>query len=211
MLRPEPMGLRIRQVKPDFWRDSTVGAMSDTTRLVYIGLWMEADDTGWLRLDVTTIAADLYPYSHRVTRERRVREAIEALVEARRIEVHPCGHALIRTLTRHQRLSAPEKRVQTSVREHERCLPTTPAGTRGDPRVAPGPVTGLDPSVEGPGTRGDPRGPAGIRGAPTRNGTGREREGTERGVQGGSAPRSLPIRINDDGSFEVTSTAEGPH
>jgi hypothetical protein len=187
------MGLRIRQVKPDFWRDSTVGAMPDTTRLVYIGLWMEADDAGWLRLDVTSIAADLYPYATRAVRERRVSDAVTALVVAGRMEVLACGHAVIRTLIRHQRLSAPEKRVQTVAREHERCL------------------TGASAPAMPDDTRGDPRGPADARGFPSRNGTEREGNGTERGVQGGSAPRSLPIRINDDGRFEVSPSAEATH
>lgn len=126
--------MRIRQVKPEFWRDPVVAEMDDTTRLVYIGLWMEADDSGTLRTDTVQIAMDLYPLTPRDARERTVLESVAVLVAARRVVVMDCGrHAAIPTLTEHQRLSAPEKRVLTIAREHEaECIP---AETRGDPRA----------------------------------------------------------------------------
>jgi hypothetical protein len=41
--------VRIRQVKPAFWADSRLAELPERTRLFYIGLWMIADDAGWLR------------------------------------------------------------------------------------------------------------------------------------------------------------------
>jgi hypothetical protein len=127
--------MRIRQVKPDFWRDERLGDLSDTARLVYIGLWMEADDAGWFRENTTEIAAELFPFQSRATRERKVTAALEGLLALGRIVSHPCGHSFIPRMTEHQRFSSPDKRVYTVARQHEKCAtPVTPAGTRGSPR-----------------------------------------------------------------------------
>ncbi len=172
------MSLRIRQVKPDYWRDQRLADLSDTDRLVYIGLWMEADDAGWLRLNVTEIGADLYPLTARTTREKRIAGAVDELVTNGRVEVFECGHALVPNLVRHQRFASLDKRVHTVQRAHQACLAT--------------PV---------------PQEPAVTRTFPARSGKeGRVKE-REGGVSGGSAPHSMPIKINDDGSFAVTTLA----
>lgn len=127
--------MRIRQVKPEFWRDEHLGDLSDTARLVYIGLWMQADDGGWFRENVTEIAADLFPFCSRATRERKVSTSLSVLLSLGRIVSHPCGHTFIPKMTEHQRFAAPEKRVYTFARQHEKCpAEVIPAGTRGSPR-----------------------------------------------------------------------------
>ena len=134
------MSLRIRQVKPDYWRDDRLATLTDTERLVYIGLWMVADDAGWFRESVTGIATDLFPYLSRPARERRVSGALATLKALGRIESHPCGHSHIPHLTDHQRLASSDKQVRTSLREHERCpSPVTPAGPAGSCRQFPMP------------------------------------------------------------------------
>lgn len=143
------MSLRIRQVKPDYWRDDVCATLTDTERLVYIGLWMEADDTGWFRESAVSIAADLFPFLPRSSRERKVAGALDTLRSLGRIVSHPCGHTYIPHLTTHQRLSAPEKQVKTTLREHEKCASTvTPAGTRGELQ---GPLHTPDTEREGKG------------------------------------------------------------
>ena len=52
--------MRIRQVKPAFWTDARIAALPAPARLFYIGLWMVADDAGWLRWDPSQIANELY-------------------------------------------------------------------------------------------------------------------------------------------------------
>lgn len=95
--------MRIRQVKPEFWRDELLASLSDSVRLFYIGLWQEADDAGWLRWSVPEIALDLYGYAPRTRRERWVTERAESLKQAGRIEFQECGHAYIPNLVRHQK------------------------------------------------------------------------------------------------------------
>ncbi len=96
--------MRIRQVKPDYWRDELVASLPDSVSRFYIGMWQVADDAGWLNWNVPEIALDLYGYQPRTRRERWVRERGEALAKIGRLHFHECGHAFLPTLTKHQRL-----------------------------------------------------------------------------------------------------------
>ena len=112
--------MRIRQVKPAFWSDATVAELSERTRLFYIGLWMIADDAGWLRWNAVEVARDLYGYEPRTKREKRVEAMFGELVDAKRVVLHGCGHAVIPTMPGHQRLAGATKQVQTVFNEHLR-------------------------------------------------------------------------------------------
>ncbi len=124
--------MRIRQVKPAFFQDARLSELSDSVRLFYIGLWLLADDAGWFKADVPEIGIALYGYRGRGPRERTVTAGLEALSEAQRIVVKPCGHGFIPTMADHQRLGGETKRVYTIKREHDDC-PRIPA----TPRVSP--------------------------------------------------------------------------
>jgi len=158
--------VRIRQVKPEFWRDTVIAGLTPLTRLTYIGLWMLADDGGWFRLDEPEIALELYGWEPRGRRERTVHTAVVTLVAKGRIEAFDCGHGFIPKFTEHQRFSVAAKRVYTFKKEHEAHLAApdgdTPAGSRDTPA----------------GSRDIPaRYGKGI-GTVTGNGTGKESKGT---------------------------------
>lgn len=173
--------MRIRQVKPDFFRDGRMADLPDSTRLVYIGLWMEADDTGWLRYDITEIAADLYPYHDRTLRETMLTSAIKALADADRLRVLGCGHAFIPTLVRHQRFASETKRVVTFQKEHETvCV----ADARGNPRP---PATVPDDPRTPAAIPEESRVVAGSRG-------GKERNGSERNGQVSAAAEPTVLK-----------------
>lgn len=152
--------MRIRQIKPSFWTDPIQKQLDAALRLLYIGLWMLADDAGWLRYDVAEIAASILPYDDVVMREALVSQAVERLAELGRIDVRPCGHAVIPTLSRHQRISE-AKRVFTVEREHLNGCRSAPAGFRGDDVIPAASLAGTgrdgterngserDPSAEG--------------------------------------------------------------
>ncbi len=142
--------------------------MPDSTRLIYIGLWMEADDMGCLRYDVTEIAADLYPYLDRVAREARLTLAVNELTIAGRLKVPGCGHAFIPTLVRHQRFAQETKRVVMYQKEHESGCSV--AGVRGDPRL---PATVPDGPEPSPTIPDESRVVAGSRYGKERKGEGR--------------------------------------
>lgn len=129
--------MRIRQVKPAFWSDVRIAGWPAPVRLFYVGLWMQADDAGWLRWDVPQIAFELYGFEPRTRRERNVTAWGEVLEAGGRIERHPCGHAFIPRMKDHQRLSISTKQVRTFQKEHEAChagRTRNPAGEHTEPR-----------------------------------------------------------------------------
>lgn len=137
--------MRIRQVKPAFWTDETLAPLIQLgdTALFYIGLWMQADDAGFIRWEPRRIAAELYPYEALESREAAVLMHKVALEGAGRLRVYKCGHALIPRLTEHQRLGGEDHRVYTFRNEHNKCrAPRVPAGPRQSPpgRVGEGRV-----------------------------------------------------------------------
>lgn len=53
---------RIRTVKPSFWTSQTLARVSHAARLVFIGLWNEADDEGRLADAPKRLAGALFPF-----------------------------------------------------------------------------------------------------------------------------------------------------
>ena len=130
--------MRIRQVKPEFWKDARLADLSEGARLFYIGTWQLCDDSGWMRFDVANIAAELYPFDGRAARERRVARHTEALAALGRIHLHDCGHAQVPKMPSHQHLAGSTRRVTTIADEHGLCA--RPATPRDSPRL-PAPVS----------------------------------------------------------------------
>ncbi|MEU3013399.1 hypothetical protein [Nocardia asteroides] len=52
--------MRIRSIRPEFWRSDDVSALSWDTRLVFIGLWSYVDDNGVGVDKLAAIVADLF-------------------------------------------------------------------------------------------------------------------------------------------------------
>ena len=61
--------MRIRTIKPDFFRDEKLCQQSHTARLLFVGLWILADKNGCLKNSPQRIAADLFPYEEFYTLE----------------------------------------------------------------------------------------------------------------------------------------------
>lgn len=53
--------MRIRTVKPEFWRSADTAELDMFTRLLFIGLWNFVDDNGVGEDDVSLIRSDLFP------------------------------------------------------------------------------------------------------------------------------------------------------
>lgn len=110
--------MRFRTVHPDFWTDKVLGKVSDTARLTYIGLWMLADDAGWLDWDVEQMSIQLFPWVDSRSRQKRMNEAVKTLIEAGRVSVEPCGHARIPKLAVYQKPGHPYYAIRD---EHKKC------------------------------------------------------------------------------------------
>ena len=72
--------MRGRYLMREYWTDSDLFTKLDAeTREFYVGLWMLADDDGWLPRDVPGIGAAIYQYLDRGPRERQVAEKLTRL------------------------------------------------------------------------------------------------------------------------------------
>jgi hypothetical protein len=83
--------MRGRYLMREFWSDSDLFLKLDAqTREVYMGLWMLADDDGWLPRDVPGIAAALFRYMDREPRERLVTESLSMLGRLGKVQSLRC-------------------------------------------------------------------------------------------------------------------------
>lgn len=55
--------MRIRTIKPEFWRHPVMGRLSNETKLVAICLLSIADDEGYFRADPALIRSDAFPFN----------------------------------------------------------------------------------------------------------------------------------------------------
>lgn len=169
--------MRIRSVKPEFWEDEDVALLPPLTRLTFIGLWNLADDRGYLRYSVVSVAAALYRYESKGKRERAVADAMKRLAETRMVEILECGrHARVPNLPKHQRLAGETRQVHTFEREHldiceaaqQAASESPPAHPRASPRKARNapPSRARDMVREGAATQRRGSGVGGAEGEP---------------------------------------------
>lgn len=118
--------MRGRYLMREYWEDSDLFLRLDAdTREFYQGLWMLADDAGWMPRDVPAIAAALYRFENRHERETTAVSRLARLRDLGKIVSHRCcievpavpryprpGNKSNVHLNEHQRHSAKSKRVQ---------------------------------------------------------------------------------------------------
>ncbi len=105
--------MRIRSIKPEFWRSDDITALSREHRLLFIGLWQYVDDNGVGLDDFRAISADLFALEDDQKEVRDyVREGLATLSRAlllARYEVDGRRYIFIRTWDSHQRIDRPGK------------------------------------------------------------------------------------------------------
>jgi len=74
--------MRIRTVKPEFWESESVGGVSRDARLLFIGLFNLADDSGRFRAASRFLASRLFPY------DTDAPGLLEAWIEELRVKKH---------------------------------------------------------------------------------------------------------------------------
>lgn len=107
--------MRIRSIKPEFWRSDDVAALDIEDRLLFIGLWSYVDDNGVGRDQVALVVADLFPHDMETdSRETvaRVSRGLASLSDAGLIHRFTSGkHKLLEIVawSKHQRIDRPAK------------------------------------------------------------------------------------------------------
>lgn len=105
--------MRIRSIKPEFWRSDDITGLSREDRLLFIGLWSYVDDNGVGIDDYRAIAADLFALEDDQKDIRDyVREGLATLSRGlliTRYEVGGKRYLHITKWKKHQRVDRPNK------------------------------------------------------------------------------------------------------
>ncbi|WP_334153017.1 hypothetical protein [Microbacterium sp.] len=107
--------MRIRSIKPEFWRSSDVSSLEIEDRLLFIGLWSYVDDNGVGLDKLAAIAADLFADDIAADASgtfARVSRGLARLSESGRIiryRVENVDYLEIVNWTKHQRIDKPGK------------------------------------------------------------------------------------------------------
>lgn len=139
----------------EYWSDSDLFLrLSADEREVYQGLWMLADDQGWLPRDIPAIAAAIYHYVDRAQREEWVRTVLDRLRDLSKVESFRCC-LFIAAVPRYPR---PGRKSDEHMKEHQ----THSKGDKGKQslpdRTSPVPS---NPNVAG-ARASEPRGPQSL-------------------------------------------------
>jgi hypothetical protein len=105
-------------IRPGYWTDADLHTrLSAEVREFYIGLWMEADDAGFVDWDPIRVGADLYPYRGLAWRSKNIPRWVEAL--GPHVRILDCGkHLVVPNLEKHQ---SPPRPSYPNKRAHEKC------------------------------------------------------------------------------------------
>lgn len=142
--------MRIRSVKPEFWRSADMVVLDYFTRLFFIGLWNYVDDNGVGEDSVTLIRSDLFPREEDInTISARIHGALNELSKrgqiARYADSRNGRHYLYVQSWRHQRINRPT--------ESDKPLPTSEFASLHEDSVSTHvPLT--EPSVLDQGNKG---------------------------------------------------------
>lgn len=133
--------MRGRYLMREYWSDSDLFLLLKADeREVYIGLWMLADDEGWLPRDVPAIAKDICQYQDRGVREPFIRTVLDRLRELGKVQSFRCC-LFLPAVKNYPRAG---KKTSEHMDEHQRHS-NGPKGIRTD--LNPSPVPSLpDPS-----------------------------------------------------------------
>jgi hypothetical protein len=105
--------MRIRTIKPEFWRSDDITALPMDVRLLFIGLWSYVDDNGVGIDDYRQITADLFALEEDQAAIRKyVREGLVTLsrgLQVVRYMIDDRPYVFIRSWDRHQKVDRPSK------------------------------------------------------------------------------------------------------
>ena len=101
--------MRIRTIKPEFWQNETIAAMSEFTRLLAIAILNYADDHGYFMANHKLIKGNLFPFEDD---SKKILRSIQELSSAGYLElgIDSKGRSVARVanFTKHQRVDKPK-------------------------------------------------------------------------------------------------------
>jgi len=119
--------MRVRVIRPAYWTDADLhNRLSADVREFYIGLWMLADDEGFVTWDPERIGAELYPYQDPRQRVDNITGWAADLGD--HVHILDCRrHLVVPNLAKHQVVPRPSANIR---RDHDRtCVHMAPRAT----------------------------------------------------------------------------------
>lgn len=112
--------MRVRMIRPAYWTDADLHTrLTADQREFYIGLWMLADDEGYVAWDPDRVGAELYPYRSATWRAKRLADWL-AVIGPDHAKLLDCGlHVYIRNLKRYQ---TPPRPTSMNQKAHDVCM-----------------------------------------------------------------------------------------
>ena len=105
--------MRIRTIKPEFWRSEDIAALRIEDRLLFIGLWSYVEDNGVGRDEPQLIQCDLYPLDTFTEASLRTHGGLKRLSEQGLITRYegPDGrkYLQVNSWDKHQKINRPSK------------------------------------------------------------------------------------------------------
>ena len=95
---------RIRTIKPEFWEDEKMASLPFGCRLLFIGMWNQADDQGVVRANPKILKAKIFPYDENL-RTSEIARWLDTLQASRMlipVSYQNESYYLIRTFKTHQ-------------------------------------------------------------------------------------------------------------
>lgn len=93
---------RNRMIKKEVLEDSKIGKLSDTAKWLFIGLWIIADDEGFLQSDTDWIRIKCFPYNPQID----IKKVIKELFDLNLINENN-GIIKIKNFLKHQTINRP--------------------------------------------------------------------------------------------------------
>lgn len=97
---------RMRSIKPEFWDDKSLSAVSRDARLLYIAMWNFADEEARMHGDARWIKGHCLPYDDdlNLAAVERLLGELERSGRVVRYEIDGCSYVYLPKLAKHQRL-----------------------------------------------------------------------------------------------------------
>ena len=148
-----PLEMRGRYIQREFWGDTDLHTKATAdVREFYIGLWMLADDKGWMPRDIVGIGAALYRFEGPDERETHVRTNLDRLQGLGKVRSHRCKCLFLPAVARYPRAGKPS---DLHFKAHQTHLGTA---SKEPSRIQPDLNASPDPSYSDPSPRGRARG-----------------------------------------------------
>lgn len=103
---------RIRSIKPDFFTSETIGRLTKSARLTFIGLWTHVDDNGICVMNEMLICAALYPLDDPMDSLFDLQEDLRRITGEGLVTIYKVAgkrYLFVNSWDEHQKISHPGK------------------------------------------------------------------------------------------------------